>query len=116
MNKDNTKAPCSILEDKQLKLFDFFEEFSENDGMHDMAEAIISRKKMPRLLSMENNGEDSEEEELFLPDANDWVLCDAKILQDSKRNYYYAVVEREQYGSKDGEKPLSYHQYLYEER
>lgn len=24
MNKNNTKAPCSILEDKQLKLFDFF--------------------------------------------------------------------------------------------
>lgn len=27
MNKDNIKAPCSILDDKQLKLFDFFEEF-----------------------------------------------------------------------------------------
>ena len=32
MNKDNTKAPCSILEDKQLKLFDFFEEFSEYES------------------------------------------------------------------------------------
>lgn len=32
MNKDNIKAPCSILEDKQLKLFDFFEEFSEYES------------------------------------------------------------------------------------
>lgn len=27
MNKDNTKAPYSILEDKQLKLFDFLKNF-----------------------------------------------------------------------------------------
>lgn len=32
MNKDNIKAQCSILEDKQLKLFDFFEEFSEYES------------------------------------------------------------------------------------
>ena len=29
MKTDNTKAPYSILDDEQLKLFDFFEEFSE---------------------------------------------------------------------------------------
>ena len=27
MNKDNIKAPYSILEDKQLKLFDFLKNF-----------------------------------------------------------------------------------------
>ncbi len=44
MNKDNIKAPYSILEDKQLKLFDFFEEFSEYEFLKD--EIILIKKKI----------------------------------------------------------------------